>query len=167
MQDIIITISKIFGACTTIFMVIIGLAVWLRPVKISPSIRLVCDGSGPDEITATITNKSSKPIYVTSCVSKGTYPRRYTLSRHLRRPFMSPRFYPVIRFGGPTHQMLADGPIKIEPQQPIYVRHRLSTHLLSKFHNSKFVIEVQLSNGRKFRSARQNVPARWRLQFDV
>lgn len=166
MSDII-TISKFVGACITIVGALIGFIIWLRPVKISPGIRLVLDGSGPDEIIATITNKSSKPIYVMSCVSKGAYPRRYTLVRHLRQPFMTPRFYPAIRFGGPTHDMLMNGPLKIEPQQPIDLRHRLSVHPLSKFHNGEFLIEVKLSNGRKFRSVRQNVPSRWRLQRAV
>ena len=160
----IIAISKFVGASATILAAVIGLIVWLRPVKIVPGIHLVLDGSGPDEITATITNKSGKPIYVTSCVSRGTYPWRYTILRHLRQPFMAPRFYPVVRFGGPTHELLYDGPIKIEPQQPIDLRHRLGSHPLSKFHNGQFLIEVQLSNGRTFRSSRQNVPARWRLQ---
>ncbi|RZZ89712.1 hypothetical protein [Pseudoxanthomonas winnipegensis] len=160
----IIEISKIFGAGGTILAAVIGLIVWLRPIKIVPGIHLILDGSGPDEISATITNKSSKPIYVISCVSKGTYPLRYTLMRHLRQPFMSPRFYSVIRFGGPIHELLSGGPIKIEPQQPIELNHRLGSHWLSKFHNGQFLIEVQLSNGRKFRSSRKSVPARWRLQ---
>jgi hypothetical protein len=160
----IIAISKIVSAGTVILVATIGLIVWLRPVKIVPGIQLVLDGSGPDEITATITNKSGKPIYVTSCVSRGAHPWQYSLMRHLRQPFMSPRFYPVIWFGGPAHDLLSGGPIKIEPQQPIELRHRLSSHWLYKFHNCQFLIEVQLSNGRKFRSIRQKVPARWRLQ---
>jgi len=160
----IIAISKIVAASTTILAAAVAIIVWLKPVKVVPGIHLVLDGSGPDLITATITNKSSKPIYVTSCISRGTYPLRYTIMRHLRQPFMAPRFYPVVRFGGPVHDLLSSGPIKIEPQQPIDLRHRLGSHWLSKFHNGQFLIEVQLSNGRKFRSKRQNVPARWRLQ---
>ena len=159
----IIEISKIVGACATIIGALIALFVWLRPVKITPSARLVFDGSGPDEITATITNKSRKPIYVIGCVSRGTYPRLYTIFRHLRNPFMPPRFYQLIRFGALQHDLLTNGPIKIEPQQPVELRHRLSPHPLSRFHNNEFLIEVQLSSGRKFRSMRQRVPSRWRL----
>lgn len=160
----IITISKFFGACITIVGALIGVILWLRPVKISQGVRLVLDGSGPDEIMATITNKSNKPIYVTSCISRGVYPRLYTLVKHLRHPFMAPRFYPAIRFGAITHDLLTNGPVKVEPQQPIYLRHRLGIHPLSRFHHREFIIEVQLSTGRKFRSARQNVPSRWRFQ---
>ncbi len=160
----IIAISDFICAGITILATLIGINIWLRPVKISPGVRLVLDGSDPDEITVTITSKSNKPIYVTSCVSRGVYPRRYTLMRLLRQPFMAPHFYPVIQFGGPTHDLLGKDPIKIEPQQPVDLRHRLSSHAMSKFQNDEFLIEVQLSNGRKFRSGRQNVPSRWRLQ---
>jgi hypothetical protein len=160
----IITISKFVGACITIVGALVGLIIWLRPVKISPGVRIVFDGSGPDEIIATITNKSNKPIYVTRCVSRGVYPRRYTLMRHLRQPLMAPRFYSVIRFGSIAYDLLGKDPIKIDPQKPIDLRHRIGTHPLSKFHNGEFIIEVQLSTGRKFRSVRQIVPSRWRLQ---
>lgn len=160
----IITISKFVGACITIAGALAGVIIWLRPVDISPGVHLVFDGSGPDEITAKIINKSSKPIYITSCVSRGVYPRLYTVVRHLRQPFMATRFYAVIRFGFPTHNLLGSGPVKVEPQQPIDLRHRLSTNPLSKFHNGQFIIEVQLSSGRTFRSARINVPTRWRLK---
>lgn len=160
----IIAISKIVGACVTIIGALVALIVWLRPVKITPSARLVLDGSGPDEIIATVTNKSSKPIYVISCVSRGVYPRLYTFFRHLRHPFMAPRFYQVIRFSALQHDLLENGPIKIESQQPIELRHRLSTHPLSLFHDGEFLVEVQLSSGRRFRSIRQRVPSRWRLQ---
>ncbi|MCC3256521.1 hypothetical protein ABQF08_21965 [Xanthomonas campestris pv. campestris] len=160
----VIAISKIVGASAAILASLTGFIIWLRPVKIVPGIHLVFDGSGPDEITATITNRSGKPIYVTSCVSRGTYPWQYSLMRHLRQPFLAPRFYPVIWFGGPVHELFPGGPIKIEPQQPIDLRHRLCSHWISKFHNRQFLIEVQLSNGRKFRSRRQKVPMRWRLQ---
>lgn len=159
----IIFISKIIGALASILAAFIAIFLWLRPVKIIPGVHLVLDGSGPDEITATVVNESSKPIYVVGCVSRGTYPWRYTLLRHLQQPFMSPRFYPVVRFGGPTHELLSGDPIRIESQQPINFCHPLSSHPLAKFHTSRFLIEVRLSNGRKFRSREQNVPARWRL----
>ncbi len=160
----IIDVLKIVAAIAGTIATLIGLIAWLRPVSIVPGFQLVFDGSGPDEITATITNKTGKPIYVTSCDSKGTYPWRYTLMRHLRQPFMAPRLYRVIRFSSQAHELLSNGPIKIEPQQPIILRHPLASHPLSKFRTHQFLIEVQLSTGRKFRSARLNVPARWQLQ---
>jgi len=160
----IITVSKVVGAVATLLAAFIALLVWLRPVRINPGIRLVFDGSGPDEITSTVVNRSSKPIYITTCVSRGTYSWLHTLSRHLRQPFMPLRLYPVVRFGGPTHDLLSDKPVKVEPQQPVSFRHQLGVHPLSKFHTSLFLIEVTLSNGRKFRSKKQRVPARWQLQ---
>lgn len=162
MSDLI-ELSKVVAAMATILASIIGLVKWLRPVRISPSCNLVLDGTGLDEIRATVINKTGKPIYITSCVSRGAYRRRYTLLRLLNQPFMSPRFYPAIRFGGPTHELLSNGPLKIEPQQPVELRHKLSNHPFSKFHTNLFLIEVELSNGRRFRSGRLNVPARWRL----
>lgn len=157
----IVTASKVVGAIASIIASIMVLATWLRPVRILPSCNLVFDGTGPDEIRVTVINKTGKPIYVTSCVSRGAYPKLYTLLGHLRQPFMAPRFYSVIRFGGPTHELLAKDPLKLEPWQPVEFSHRLSEHPLSKFHNKHFLVEVKLSNGRRFRSARLNVPVRW------
>lgn len=71
----IITISRFVGACITIVGALMVVVVWLRPVKISPGVRLVLDGSGPDEITATITNKSNKPIYSNELCFKGRLPK--------------------------------------------------------------------------------------------
>jgi hypothetical protein len=160
----IITVSKLIGAATTILVACIAAIIWLRPVRITPGIRLVLDGSGPDEITATVVNKSSKAIYITECVARGTFTWRYVLGRHLRQPLMPLRFYPVVRFGGPVHDLMPDGQVKVEAQQPIDFRHRLNNHPLSKLHTSLFLVEVTLSSGRKFRSKKQRVPARWRLQ---
>lgn len=162
MSDLV-ALLKVVGAMATIVASIVRLVKWLRPVKISLSCNLVLDGTGLDEIRATVTNKTGKTIYITSCVSRGTYRRRDTLLRLLNQPFMSPRFYPVIRFCGPTHELLSNSPLKIEPQQPVELRHLLSNHPFSKFRSSQFLIEVELSNGRRFRSRRLNVPARWRL----
>lgn len=165
MPDIdLIDISKFVGAIATIVAGLLTLLFWLRPVKISPGVKLVLDGSGPDEITATVTNRSSKPIYITRCVSRGTYSRRHTALKHLRQPLMPFKFYSMVRFGGPTHELLSGEPIKIDAKQPIDFRHRLNTHPLSKFLTSEFLIEVEISTGRKFRSKRQLVPKRWQLQ---
>ena len=158
-------LAKIVGAIATIVAASMALIYWLRPIKITPSTLVVFDGSRPDQIIAVVVNRSGKPIYITDCISRGTYPKRYTLWRHFRQPLMPLRLYPVVRFGGPSHRLLHGEPVRVEPQQPIELRHSLSEHPLAKFRTSTFLVEVTLSNGRKFRSSREDVPGRWRLKL--
>jgi hypothetical protein len=160
----IITAGNVASALAMIVGALIATWLWLRPVKVVPGAHLVLDGSGPDSITADIVNKSAKTIYVVRCIARGTYPWRSVVWRHLRQPLMPLRLYPVARFSPITHDLMPAEPVKIEPKQPITLRHRLSDHPLAKMHSSWFLIEITLSNGRTFRSKLQRAPERWRLK---
>ena len=158
----IITVGKIVAAVATLVGTWIALWLWLRPIRIVPGVHVVLDGSGPDSITAELVNKSRRPIYVVRCVARGTMPWHSVVWRHLRQPLMPIRLYPAARFSPITHDLAPAEPIKVEPQQPITLRHRLRDHPLAKMHTSRFLIEVTLSSGRTFRSRIQRAPARWR-----
>lgn len=163
----IITVAKVVGSAGTIIAAVIAVAVWLRPVRIEPGYRLVFDGSGPDEITAIVTNKSNKPLYIVECGARGTYSWRHILWHHLRQPLMPPRLYRAARFRGPTHDLLS-APMKLSPQQPVTLRHRLLwDHFLAKHQTPFFLVEVKLSSGRTFRSNKLGVPGRWKLKHAV
>jgi hypothetical protein len=163
----ITTIATYVGALATIAAAIWGVLVWLRPVKIVPCIHIFFDGSEPDAITAKLVNRTSKPIYVTGCLARCTYSRSSILRRHLRQPFMPIRLYPVVRFSGFSYSLMGSEPIKIEPQQPIALRHRIKDHPLAKMRSDWFLVEVTLSSGRKVRSTRERVPGRWRYMRAV
>lgn len=167
MIEILIIISKALGAVGTILIAAFALIVWLRPVRIVVEARLSFDERAPDEILATVVNKSNRPIYIVDCVARGTYTWRYIFGRCFRRPWMHPRFYSGIRFAPNAHELSPTGEVKVEPQQPLKFRHRLCDHPLSKFYTSFFLIEVTLSSGRKFRSKKRRVPVRWRARNAV
>src|SRR5439155_7777242 len=139
---------------------------WLRPIRVAPSERLVFDGSAPDEIGATVTNRSGEAQYVVRCHARGTYRVSAIILRHLRHPAVAPRLYGNIWFNGPSFDLLVKGePSKIEPNQRVILSHRLSKHHpLSFFLTPMLLVEVELSTGRRFRSRRLIVPQRWRFR---
>ena len=136
----------------------------LCPVRIEPSVRLVFDGSGPDEILAKILNRSRETQYVVRCVVRSTYPLMMILRRHLRNPLVSPRLYPNIWFNAPNFDLLGAEPLKLEPFEEVELKHRLSDHPLSVFLTPMLQVEAQVSTRRVFRSRRLHVPERWRFK---
>ena len=136
----------------------------LCPVRITPSVKLVLDGSGPDEIRAKILNRSRETQYVVRCVAKSTYPLMTILRRHLRNPLISRLLYTNLWFSAPSFDLLGTQPLKLEPFQECELRHGLSGHPLSVFLTPMLQVEVQLSTRRVFRSHRLHVPERWRFK---
>ena len=140
---------------------------WLFPIRVEPSFKVVFDGSEPDEIQARIINRSRETQYLIRCEAKSTYSLYTIIKRHLCNPLTPPRLYPNIWFNIPSFGLLGSAPLKIEPFEPVELRHRLSNHPLSVFFTPMFQIEVQLSSGRVFRSKRLDVPARWRFRQKI
>lgn len=136
----------------------------LCPIRIEPSVRLVFDGSGPDEIHAKILNRSRETQHVVRCIVRSTYPLTTILRRHLRNPLVSPRLYPNIWFNALTFDLLGTEPLKLEPFEEVELRHRLSDHPLSVFLTPMLQVEAQVSTQRVFRSRRLHVPGRWRFK---
>ena len=138
---------------------------WLRPIRVASSVRLVFDGSAPDEIRATVTNRSGEAQYVVRCQARSTYPVSTIILRHLRHPAVSPRLYGNIWFNVASFDLLASGqPLKIESYQRVTLSHRLSKHPLALFLTPMLLVEIELSTGHLCRSRRFIVPERWRFR---
>jgi hypothetical protein len=58
-------------------------------------------------------------------------------------------------------------PLRLEPNQPIQLRHRLSSLSSQFFTTPMLLIEVGLSDGRILRSEGFGVPERWRFEFSA
>ncbi len=123
-----------------------------------PGINIGKDGN---IIRATITNKSSEPQYIISCKARGTYSFRQIAMTHIRKPFIPPRLYSNVRYGGFSYDLMKQNNLKIEPLQPTELTHKLSDHPLSAVHTPYFIIEVQLSSGHTIKSSKMYVPKFW------
>ena len=137
---------------------------WCRPIRIWPSISLVFDGSGPDQIGATITNVSSEDQVLVQCSARSVYPIRTALLRHLKGPFTPPRLYPTIWYAPFTFDLMGEEPIRFVPKERRRLAHSLSDHPLSLFVTPEIKVEAQLSEGRILWSKRIEVPERWRFK---
>lgn len=138
----------------------------LRPIRIQPSVIVVFDGSAPDQICAKITTEA--PKCSTSCsASRGarTHWRRSPCATSDTQPF--PRSYTarcasrfrVLRCSRENES------VKLEPHERVKLHHRrMSNHPLSFFLSPMFLVEVELSTGRVFRSRRLSVPGHWRFR---
>lgn len=136
---------------------------WFRPVRIRPSVRIVFDRSGPDQVLATVTNISGEDQVLVECKALSAYTIRAALLKHIRHPFVPPRLYPTIWRSAVCFGLMGDEPIRIAPKGRVQLSHALSDHPLSVFLTPKLQVEAELSDGRLFRSKRIDVPERWRL----
>ena len=137
---------------------------WLFPVRVEPKIYRHFDDSVPDEIQATLTNRSLEPVYVVKCRGRSANSMGYIIRTHLRNPLIKPRLYDNVRFGAPVFEMINLEPVRIEPSQQVELSHRLSFRLpISGFANPMVQIEVVLSNSRILRSRRLSIPQHWHV----
>jgi len=156
---------KILGTLTALVTAIFALKnlyKWLFPIHIQPGVHLSFVSNDEDEIYATITNRSNEPLYITSCSARGTYSLLRILKTHILNPLTKPRLYRNIRFAGASYDMLGNESQKIEPSQPIQLKHELVNHPLSAMHAPFFIVEVKLSSGRVLISKKSPTPGRWK-----
>ena len=135
------------------------------PIRITPSIHFPSDRSVRGQIGAEIVNKSNETQYIVRCEARGTYNIKHILLQHIKSPFTKPSLYRTIWFGVMTFPLIADERIKLEPFEPINKKHQLANHTLSYFDTPKFLIEVELSTGRKIRSNSLDVPLTWHHSY--
>lgn len=160
----LMSILKIFGTLTalvTAFFALRRFFHWIRPIRIVVGIKRIFDGSSPDQILATITNKCNEDQVIVRCFARSAYPIRIALLRHLKKPFTHPRLYRNIWYGAICFELMDNDQIKIAPYERKELNHSLSNHPLSLFLTPLIQIEVELSNGRTFRSKRIEIPERW------
>jgi hypothetical protein len=136
---------------------------WLRPIRIAPRIKVVFDGSGPDQILARVTNISREDQVLVRCMARSTYPIRAILYHHLRRPLTPPRLYPNIWYAGIGFNLIGASPVRLTPFQRQELHYSLSNHPLCLFLSPMIQIQAELSTGRVFRSGRLEIPEKWRL----
>lgn len=136
---------------------------WLRPISIEPSYKLVLDNSGPDSISAKITNRSSSPLYLKSCVARGTYPLKYIILRHLKNPLLPRKLYPNVWYSANVYNMMGDSPIKLEAQELTTLKANLYEHPLYAMYTPCFVVKATLTSGRRIASTKLQAPASWRM----
>ena len=164
MLETITTIVLSLGGVIAAIFAIRKIWGWLFPIRVSPGVRVQFDGRGPDEILATVTNRSSEPVYLVKCRGRSANSIGHIFRTHLRHPGIMPRLYENVRFGAPVYEMIEGDPICLAPGQPIQLSHKVSFGLpLFAFTNPMLQVEVVLSNGRIFRSKRLRIPARWHI----
>ena len=158
----ILAILGILGGIVSAFFAVRRFVHWLRPIRISTSVRLVFDASGPDQMLATVTNVSGEDQVMVRCSVRSAYPVRTALLKHLKHPFLSPRLYPNIWYSPIRFDLMGKEPIRFAPKERQQLSYSLSDHPLCMFLTPKIQVEVQLSEGRLFRSERIDVPERWK-----
>ncbi len=150
-------------AVVTAFFAIRRFLHWFRPIRIRPSVRIVFDGSDPDQVFATVTNISGEDQVVVGRRARSAYTIRAALLKHLRHPFVPPRLYPTFWYSAICFNLMGGEPIRLAPKARVQLPHMLSDHPLSVFLMPKLQVEAELSDGRLFQSKRIHVPERWRL----
>ena len=136
----------------------------LRPIRISPGVLRVFDGSGPDQITARVINVSNEDQVLVSCVALSAYSFRTGFRRFFVNPLISPKLYRVIWYGAMRFSLMGNDPIRLMPKETCCLEFSLSNDPLCQFLTSHLQIEVRTSTGQRFRSKRIVVPEPWRLK---
>jgi len=160
----VLTILGGLVACVTAFFALRRFCHWLRPIRIAPRIKVVLDGSGPDQILASVTNISREDQVLVRCTARSTYPIRAILYRHLRRPLTPLRLYPNIWYAGTSFNLMGASPVRLTPVQREELHYSLSNHPLCLFLSPMIQIQAELSTGSVFRSGRLEIPKKWRLK---
>lgn len=141
---------------------------WLFPIRVSGGVRVQFQERGPDEILATVTNRSSEPVYLVKCRGRSANSIGHIIRTHIRHPLIKPRLYGNIRFGAPVYEMIGSEPTCLAPGQPVQLSHKLSFGLpIFAFTNPMVQVEVVLSNGRVFRSRRLRIPGHWHVTHHI
>jgi len=135
---------------------------WFWPLEICPSYTIVVDGSGPDCLRATVTNRSGTTVYLANCIVRGTYSRTHILRCHIAKPWIPPRLYPNVRYSALVYT-LANEPIKLEPAQAVTLSHPIAEHPLNAMYCPKFIVKARLTTGRTVSSKRMDTPPVWRM----
>lgn len=135
----------------------------LFPVEAAISYTLNFDGTSPDSLSVTVTNRSTTSIYVRTCKVRCTYSWLTLFFKHLRRPFLSPRLYPNLRYNSAVYEFVDNEPIKLEPGQLVELKREIYEHPLNALYGPMLIAFVELTTGRVVRSKRMQSPTVWRL----
>lgn len=157
---------KICGAISVVGAALVLLHKGYRlflPVKASISYTLNFDGRSSDSLSVTITNRSSAPVYVRTCKVRCTYSLLGLALRHIRKPFLSPRLYPNLRYNSAVYELVGKEPAKLEPGQLVELKRDIYEHPLNALYGPMLIAFVELTSGRVVRSRRMPSPPIWRM----
>lgn len=135
----------------------------LFPINAAISYTLNLDGKNPDSLSVTVTNRSPSTIYIRTCKVRCTYSLLTLIIRHLRKPLLSPRLYPNLRYNGAVYELARNEPIKLEPGQLVELKKDIYEHPLNALYGPMLIAFVELTTGRTLRSKRMPSPPVWRL----
>ena len=163
MFDALTNVGAVAAALGSIVAALLwGPKVWrtYRPITVTAGIHLRFDRSGPDEIIATIVNRSENTQYISECLGRCTNSVAINFRRYLSLPVTALKMRKQVLFPGPAFKFAIDETLKIEPLQQVEIRYPL-THPLAIFLAPRLVIEVRLTTMRVVRSEAVEVPERW------
>ena len=159
----VIGTTAIVGCVIGLIYAFSNLRKWWRPLRVSAGCRRDFVNHH-EQIHATITNLTDKDQVLIECVAKPIRPFRYALFQHLRRPIASWRYRQNIWFAGQSFSFLPDGSLRLSPGEQKLLTFNLNfENPFHQFMAREFIIEVQLSNRRIFRSKRIIAPDPWLL----
>jgi hypothetical protein len=129
---------------------------------VEPGTTLILDNSGPDKITAEITNLSGSTIYIKDCTAREIKNKKRILREKSRAElsrFINDR---NAKFDFQSYRMMGGEPFKLENGESIKLSHKLDfNHPLAGFFNLEFAVVVTLTNGKIITSRRFRVPIKW------
>ncbi|WP_404363188.1 hypothetical protein [Marinobacter sp.] len=133
-----------------------------RPIQISPGYTISSQDGSADTLNVSIVNQSRETQYVTGCSARGVYPISSIIKRFLKKPFIRKRWWNVLRYDVICHDFMVKEPIKLEPFEERSLKRKAFTSKMSLYFTSNFVVEVNLSTHRRFRSKPALIPGVWR-----
>lgn len=157
----LLELKALLVSLITIIGAIYAFKCWRRPLRITSSYA-VFHGPQLDEVRATVTNMSSKTLYLKACRVRGVNTRSYIIKTHLQNPMIKPSLYGNVKYGALVIDMMSGAAVPLEPQQERKFTHTLVfNHSLNYFTNPLFQIEVELTNGKILHSKSKSVPKHW------
>jgi hypothetical protein len=162
-------VATFLEICGAISVVAAALAIifqayrYFRPANASISYTISAIKENSDSLAVTITNRSSQPIYIESCIVRSTYSMSEIIKRHLRRPLLRPSFYPNLRYNSCIYQLIDGEPERLEPSQQITLSKSIYEHRLNALHGPLLIAFVKLTTGRIVKSEKMLCPPVWRM----
>ena len=162
--ELFIVVPSAVGATLAAFFLLRQFKLWWRPIKLTAVVSRNYETADTEQIRAIITNISREPQLVVACNVLASYPARVALWRHLKQPFMRPKFYHTLWYGPINFDLLSERPIRLEPKEQRVLFSFMS--LKYPLHRALYVTgeikaEVRLAERRRaFRSKRTFVPKR-------
>jgi len=160
--EVIENIGIVLSVIVSVIIAIKKIRQYINPIKIVPSTTMVFDNSGPDSISADITNISGSTIYVKNCSAREIKNKKRILREKTKAElsrFINER---NAKFDCRSYGMMGSEPLKLENGESIKLNHKLNfNHPLAGFFNLEFVVEVKLTNGKIITSKRTKVPLKW------